>query len=150
MRLASRMPASRAFPARHPSCSDWNKTLRPPFWTAERVPCTKCNTSRPIEDCSGCARPFGSGAACCPHHKTQLRCYDRRAKKFAADSQGQFLSRRGQVRAFGFLFDAKGVLHCHLLSGGHRRVKPLIYRVWKKLVIALFSGLSGGLHAPIR
>ena len=54
---------------------------------------------------------------------------------------------------FGHLvsfINEKRLVHCHLLSGGHRRVKALIYCVSPNDVTALFSGLFGGLHAPIR
>ena len=55
--------------------------------------------------------------------------------------------RSGHLVSF---LDVKGDLHCHLLSGGHRRVKALIYCVSPNDVAALFSDLSGGLHAPVR
>jgi hypothetical protein len=95
--------ATSAVPARPAFCTHWNKTLRPPFLTVARVPCTKCSTSRPSADCEGCALPFGCGGACCPHHKTPPRHFDKPAQKFAPDSLGRFRCRRGQVRAFGFL-----------------------------------------------
>ena len=95
--------ATPAVPVRPASCTHRNKTLRLPFLTAARVLCTKGNTSRPSADCEGCAWPFVCGGACCPRHKKPPRHYDKPAPKFASDNPGQFLCRRGQVRAFGFL-----------------------------------------------
>ena len=95
--------ATPAVPVRPASCTHRNKTLHPPSWKVARVLCTKCSTIRPSADCSECAWPSACGGACCPHHKTPPRDYDKPTQKFGPDNLGRFRCRRGQVRAFDFL-----------------------------------------------